>query len=459
MKPKFIPLLLVALSLVAIFTLVLAAPARAFDHRSGDSILIPEGEVVNDDLYLFGNTITINGTVKGDVVAFGSTITIGQTGIVEEDLTAAGQSVTVNGQVQDDARIAGAALLVDSNGVIGEDLIGAGYSLEARPGSQIGQDVVFGGGQAVLAGDIGGDVQVGANSLVIQGSIAGDVYAELGRAENMPSFMPFSFMPNMPQVPSVPGGLTVRPGAEIGGDLDYTSLQQASIPPGAVAGETSHQVPELPESKPEEAPEEKPAEKVEIKRDDGFTRVSRWFFSNLQGFLALMVVGLLMVWLLPRFVNNSVAALQAKPWPSLGWGFVSLIAFFIVFMALIAIVVLLSIFLGIITLGELVGITLWAGFLALGAFMFFVVFAITYISKIIVSFLVGRWIVSKIQPEWAEKPWLPLIVGVVLFAILASIPWLGNLFAFVVILFGLGALWLLGLQRFYTKSSAPTAGD
>lgn len=454
MKPKLIPLLFIALGLVAIFTLVLAAPARAFDQRSGESILIPEGEVVEDDLYLFGNTITIDGTVKGDVVAFGSTITIGETGVVEEDLTAAGQSVIVNGQVQDDARIAGAVLLIDSTGVIGDDLIGAGYSLDARSGSQIGQDVIFGGGQAVLAGDIGGDVQVGANSLVIQGSVAGDVNAALGSREDMPSFMPFNFMPNMPQVPTVPRGLTVRTGAEIGGDLNYTSLQQASIPPGAVAGDTSHQVPEVPE-----VPEERAEVKPEIKRDDGFTRVSRWFFSNLRGFLALLVVGLLMVWFFPRFINNGVAALRAKPWPSLGWGFISLIAFFVVFMALIAIVAILAIFLGIITLGELVGITLWAGFLLLGAFAFAVVFTITYVSKILVSFLVGRWIVGKIQPEWAEKPWLPLIVGVVLFAILASIPWIGNLFAFVVILFGLGALWLLGLQRFYTKKSAPTAGD
>jgi cytoskeletal protein CcmA (bactofilin family) len=451
MKSKSIPLLFVALTFVAFVALVLASPARAFDHRSGESIVIPAGEVVEDDLYLFGNTITIDGTVKGDVVAFGSTITIGQTGIVEEDLIAAGQSVSVNGQVQDDARIAGAVLLVDSSGMIGDDLISAGFSLEARAGSQISKDVVFAGGQAILAGDIGGDVMVAANSLDIQGSIAGNVNAELGSSEDMPKFSPFTRIPNMPQVPSVPGGLTVRAGAQIGGDLNYSSVQQSSIPAGTVAGDTQHQVPELPEAKAEV--------KVETKPEDGFTRVSRWFFSNLRGFLALLVVGLLMVWLVPGFVNNGVAALRAKPWPSLGWGFVSLIAFFLVLMALIAVVVMLAIVLGIITLGELVGMTLWAGFLAMSAFLFAVVFAITYISKIIVSFLVGRWLVSQIKPEWAEKPWLPVIVGVILYAILASIPWLGSLFAFVVILFGLGALWLLGLARLQRGPAATASID
>jgi cytoskeletal protein CcmA (bactofilin family) len=449
MKPKFVPILLVALNLVVLLTLVLAAPAQAFDHRSGDSITIPAGEVVLDDLYLFGNTITIDGTVKGDVVAFGGTITIGQSGVVEEDLIAAGQSVIVAGQVQDDARIAGAVLLIDSNGSIGDDLISAGYSLEARPGSQVGKDLLFAGGQANLGGEVGGDVRVAANSLEISGQVAGNVDAEIGSSENMPSFTPFNFMPNLPQVPSVPGGLTIRAGAEIGGDLNYTSIQEARIPAGSVAGDTSHQVPEVPSERPEI--------KVEVKRDDGASRAFRWFMSNTRGFLALLVVGLLMVWLVPGFVNNGAAALRNKPWPSLGWGFVSLIAFFLVAMALIAVVVILSIFLGIITLGELVGITLWAGSLVMGAFLFAVVFAITYISKIIVSFLVGRWIVSKIQPEWAEKPWLPLIVGIILYAILASIPWLGGLFAFVVILFGLGALWLMGLNRFFTKSAVPPA--
>jgi cytoskeletal protein CcmA (bactofilin family) len=415
MKLKFISLSLAALSLVALFALVLASPARAFDSRSSESIIIPAGEVVEDDLYLFGNTITIDGTVQGDVIAFGGTITIGKTGVVEEDLTAAGQSVTVNGMIQDDARIAGAVLLLDSSGVIGDDLIGAGYSLNAEPGSQIGQDVVFGGGQAILAGEVGGDVHVGANSLVIAGSIAGDVYAELGSRQDMPAFMPFNFIPNMPQVPSAPSGLTVQDGAQVGGDLNYTSAQEANIPPEAVAGDTSHKVPVVPEKKPDI--------KIETKREvDGFARVARWFFSNLQGFLALLVVGLSMVWLFPRFINNGVEALRTKPWPSLGWGFVSLIAFFFVVMALIAAIVFLSIILGIITLGELVGMTLWAGFLVMGAFLFAVVFAITYISKIIVSFLVGRWIIKQIKPEWAEKPWLPLIVGVILYAILASIP-------------------------------------
>jgi len=451
MKQRFFPLLLAALSLVALTALILASPARAFDSRSGDSIIIPEGDVVDDDLYLFGNTITIDGTVLGDVIAFGTTITVGKTGIVEGDLMAAGQRITVNGQTQDDARIAGAVLQVGSSGSIGDDLISAGYSLNSEPGSQIGQDVVFGGGQAILAGEVGGDVHVGANSLVIAGSVDGDVYAELGSAQDMPDFSPFSFIPNMPQIPTAPAGLTVQDGAQISGDLYYTSVQEARLPAGAVAGDTSHQIPEVPA--------EKPKIKVEPKREDGFWLVSRWFFSNLQGFLALLVVGLLMVWLFPKFIYNGVEALRTKPWPSLGWGFVSLIAFFFVVMALIAAIAFLSIFLGIITLGELVGMTLWAGFLALSAFLFAVVFAITYISKIIVSLLVGRWIIRQIKPEWAEKPWLPLIVGVILYAILASIPWLGNLFAFVVILFGLGALWLFGLARFQRNPAEPTSSD
>jgi hypothetical protein len=46
-------------------------------------------------------------------------------------------------------------------------------------------------------------------------------------------------------------------------------------------------------------------------------------------------------------------------------------------------------------------------------------------------------------------------VGLVIFAVLVAIPFLGWLINFVVILFGLGALWLIGQERF--RRQPPTA--
>ena len=106
-----------ALTLLA---LAFVTPARAFDSRSGDTIIIEKGEVIEDDLYVTAATIVLDGTVKGDLIAAGGTITVN--GIVEGDLLAAGQAVIINGEVMDDARIAGAALQVGSGAVLRQPL-------------------------------------------------------------------------------------------------------------------------------------------------------------------------------------------------------------------------------------------------------------------------------------------------------------------------------------------------
>jgi hypothetical protein len=59
-------LLLAALLLLGFFAVT---PAQAADARGGDQVVIGRDEVINDDLYVAGNTVTIDGTVKGDVVA------------------------------------------------------------------------------------------------------------------------------------------------------------------------------------------------------------------------------------------------------------------------------------------------------------------------------------------------------------------------------------------------------
>src|SRR6266540_6669200 len=44
-----------------------AAPALAAEVRQGDSVVVGPNETINDDLYAFGSTVTILGTVNGDV--------------------------------------------------------------------------------------------------------------------------------------------------------------------------------------------------------------------------------------------------------------------------------------------------------------------------------------------------------------------------------------------------------
>lgn len=444
MRTRRFPKLIFILGLASLLALALAGTALAFETRDGNTVVIESGEVVADDLYVSAQTLTVNGTIQGDLAVIGGKITIGPSGVVEGDLMAAGQSVEIDGQVKDDVRMAGAALILVPGAQVGDDLFSAGYSLETGAGSTIGGDAVFAGNQALLAGDISGNLTAAANGVSIQGGVGGNVDATVGSPTAAPPFTPFMFMPNMPPVPTVPGGLTVGREAEIGGDLNYTSGTEALIPPGAVGGEVNRTVPEV---KPQEE-----KEKVQPARGAG---TAGWFLKNLRNFLGLLVFGLLLVWLAPKIVQNSAAALQAKPLPGLGWGLVSLVAAFFAVLVLIAVTVVAAILLGILTLGDLVGTIISGGLLAVGVFTFAFGVALSYLSQIVVSYLGGKLILSRLKPEWTVRPYLPFILGLIILVILAAIPYLGGVITFIVIVLGLGALWLLGMQWLRDRRLAP----
>jgi cytoskeletal protein CcmA (bactofilin family) len=132
-------------NLVLIFALVLAplllsiSPVFSNNTIARKQVTITSNQVINDDLYLAGETFTIDGRVKGDAVLAGKQITIN--GIIDGDLIVAGQTVLINGTVNDDVRIAGQVLMLDSKAKIGDDLIAAGASLEKKAGSSVGGDI------------------------------------------------------------------------------------------------------------------------------------------------------------------------------------------------------------------------------------------------------------------------------------------------------------------------------
>ena len=60
-----------------------------------------------------------------------------------------------------------------------------------------------------------------------------------------------------------------------------------------------------------------------------------------------------------------------------------------------------------------------------------------------VAYLVGSLIFRRFIPKYAQTRIWPFLTGVVIYALLASIPYLGWLIAVVATLFGLGAIWML----------------
>lgn len=420
--------------LICLVLFVLAPVALAFEGRGGDTVVIGAGEVIEDDLYVGAGTFTLDGTVKGDLIVFGSTIEIN--GTVEGDLIAAGQAVVVKGSVKDDARIAGMALTLGEGAQVGDDVVAAGFSIESRKGSSVGGDFICFGYQALLAGNVARNLNVAAGGLQLSGNIGGDVKAEVGEAEKGPS--PMFFMPGAPAMPSVPMGLTVDKGAHIGGKLDYTSASEWNIPAGVVGGVVTHHKPE-----------------VEAEEEEVVVSPLSQFLGHLQRLVALLLVGLLIVWVVPGWTKRVADALQAKPLPSLGWGVVTIAATLLAFLVILVAMILLAVVLDLVKLNNLVGTVIVLGLLAIFALAVLFGLAIAYFTKIVVSFLGGRLILGRLNPNWAQGRLWPLVLGLVIFVILTAIPWVGGLISLVVVLLGLGALWLLGRDLYRQWRAVP----
>jgi hypothetical protein len=242
-------------------------------------------------------------------------------------------------------------------------------------------------------------------------------------------------------MPSVPLGLTVDEGAYIGGKLDYTSASEWSIPAGVVAGAIMRHEPEV-------------EVEVEVVVSPA-QRAAEWFLGHLRRLVTLLLVGLLMVWVVPGWTEKAMGALQAKPLPSLGWGVVSIAVFILALLVILIATILVAVVLGVVTLGGLAGTTVWTGILTMALLAFFFSIAVTYVTKLVVSFLGGRLILARLKPDWAEGRIWPLVVGVVLFVVITAIPILGGLISLIVVLLGLGALWLLGRDIYRQRQAAP----
>lgn len=425
-------------TLLALLALTFATPALAFDDRSGDVVEIKADEVIEDDLYVGASKFTLDGTVKGDLVVFGETITIN--GTVEGDLIAAGQTIIINGKVSDDARIAGAALKLGKSAFIGGDVVAGSASLEAEKGSVVEGDVVVGAGQTLLEGKIGDDVMAGTGSLELNGEIGGDVKAEVGDPEEgappMSMFMPQAQI----DFPSVKPGFNVGEDAKIKGDLEYTQSKDVKIPSGVVAGKVTHKEPVVDPETVVVPPT--PAEKA-----------LTWTLDLLRTIITWIAFGLLLGWLLPLFMKALMDKVQTQPGASLGWGLVSYAAFFFALFLLLTVIILGGILFGALTLGGISGTIVWIGILALFALVIGFVLVTAFLTKIVVAWLSGKLILSRIKPELADHKFWPLILGVVIVAVLVALPFIGWLFGLLVTILGLGALWIWGRDAWQARKA------
>jgi cytoskeletal protein CcmA (bactofilin family) len=144
------------------------APVAAEETRTGGTVVVEEGETLDDDLTAFAGTVIVRGTVNGDVTAFSGNVFVD--GEVNGNLRAFAGNVRINGTVTGDVEAA-------AGNVVVEDGARVGGQLEVRAGN------------VIVEGEIGEGTRVGAATITLgeNAVVGGDfVYdGDLDRAEGV----------------------------------------------------------------------------------------------------------------------------------------------------------------------------------------------------------------------------------------------------------------------------------
>lgn len=261
--------------LIAAVLLLVPVQAAAADLRAGSGDqTIGTGTTINDDLYIFGNTVSVAGTVNGNVIAAGGTVDI--LGHVTRDVMVAGGTVDINGPVDGSVRVAGGNVTVNST--VGGDVVAAGGTLTFSSNGNIGRDLLLGAGQATVSAPVARNVMLGSGTVTIDNTVGGNVTGNVDR-------------------------LTLASGAKITGYVDYTSNHTAVVDSGAtVAGAVTRHTPT--NTSPISTP----------------VPPALSFIGWLQGWIGISILGLLLVLLFPGFATKAADALQHRPGASIGFG-------------------------------------------------------------------------------------------------------------------------------------------
>jgi hypothetical protein len=419
-------LMVFAFTLLLAFTITPAAHAGEYIEGNPDAIL-EEDEVVGDDLFIGGNNVLVAGVVEGDLFAGGQNVII--SGEVYGNVFAAGNAVTVSGQIDGALFIAGFALTLEDSAAIGRNVYVGGFSLDAQPESLIGRSVYGGAYQMLLNGTIERDVTAGLAALEVGGPVGGDLRVEVGEPDsNVNVYMPY-WSPGMPSVTILNPGYTVDE-ALVEGEVDITVT-------------------------PIDTTVEVDAPKINI--DPSF-----FIFQHLRRrageFIALMLVGALGLWLMKGTLMNAVAEVKKNAGMDTVWGLLVYILYVPVVMVLFFVLLMVTILISLLTLGNLTGELIAVSSLSFAGILTLFGILTGLATKIVIGYLVGRWLLDKMSKLSYESYWhhfAALALGVFLYEVLRAIPLFGFFVMLVVVVIGTGALLVLIKNRF--QKSEPSA--
>ena len=381
----------IAILIIAMVYLISPASVHAGRFLRINSVM--SGQVINEDVFLSDDQPSIEGRVNGDVFMVGSDATI--SGEVNGSVFVLAEKLNLNGKINGNLFVLALDVNLSSEGQIERSLYGLTLSLITEPESSIGRNM-----------------NIVAISARLNGKTDGDTIAIIGPWELFKIFRDV-FNENI---------------------IGFNNNQQHQEMKRVVTNRVNAGMPFLASIRLDEVQEPSP--------------VVDWLIASAKSFLSFLIVGALVLWIFPRQLKGWTQRLHNEPLASAGYGILVLINGYLI--PTIGIIFTIGILLGLIflSLPSLAWMLFWIWLGLLITLIAVFQLVVTYISKVILANLLGTFILSKIAPISQKYPILPLMLGLLIYVLLASIPYLGFIIGLVATLFGLGAIWL-GRKNFF----------
>jgi hypothetical protein len=424
-QKKFGRMLIVAVALTLALALMITPAAQAGEYIEGEpDATLEAGEVVEDDLFIAGEDVLVAGIVEGDLFAGGMTVTI--TGEVRGNVFAGGQLVVVSGKIDGALMTGGYSVVLEEGAEIGKNVYVGAFSFAAEPETVIGRSIYGGAYQVILDGEVGRDVTTGSAALQISGAVGGDVLAEVGEDNGQPDFMYQYWSPGVPQVEMIDPGYEIEEGA-VTGSVDVT-----------VTPMETHTDVEFPD----------------VKVDPAYLAF-RSLRQRTGEFIGLLLVGALLLWLMKDLLMKVVDEIRSNAGADTLWGLLVFFLYIPVILTLFVVLGMVVVLFSILTLGSLTGELIAVS--SLGFIGLTTVFSLLagLVTKIAVAYLFGRWLLGKLTQLSFEGYWhhiAALASGLFLYELLRAIPLFGWLVQAVVVVIGIGAIFVL-VKNYFRKET------
>lgn len=372
------------------YFLFFVSPGRIFAANE----LLKNGEIIDSDFIRAGDTVQIDGEIKGDAFLAGGLVTVN--GKINGDLFVLGGKVNINGSVGNSVRVFGGDVTL--NAPVGRNVFLICANCTVTRQTSIEGSLIAGGANTELsAAKIGRGFRFFGSRLYLNSEINNEAFVVADRE------------------------FLLGPQASISGNLKYTGNQEALLQSGAtVAGNIAYQKTKSSESYP--------------RFFGARTLLSSYHrvkpLTDALSFFVTALIGFLLLGLFPKIFEKTALAMENRPAAAIGWGLVVALSFPVV--AILFAVTIVGIPVSLVLL--FVGYVCWL------------------FAQYLTAFFLGRKIML---PKFGERRGWAILLGLFLIRLLDVVPIIGTLAKTTLVVFALGAAVLAYKQPAIVSSLAP----